>query len=113
MPATLPFNVSPEAEEYLRRVARLPDKEPSISLTSRMTVQNRAGETTDFYDGPFFSVGWHEPGVWSGIRIEIAGREFWMAPATVEALRDKTLTLIHRYAGERQPGKIRDLLVAA
>ena len=113
MPTPLPFHVSPEAEEYLRRVTVFPDKEAGISLGSRITVCNRSGEQTDCYDGPHFTVGWHEPGVWSGVRLEIADREFWMVPATVEALRGKTLTLIHRYEGERQPGRIRDLLVAA
>jgi hypothetical protein len=106
------FHVSPEAEEYLRHVAFFPDKEAGISLGSRITVCNRAGEQTDCYDGPHFTVGWHEPGVWSAVRVEIAGREFCMDAATVEALRGKTLTMIHRYEGERQPGRIRDLLVA-
>src|SRR5258706_14758121 len=113
MPTTLPFNVTPEAEEYLRRIAVIPGKEPGISMPSRINVFNRTGELTDSYDGPFFSVGWHEPGVWTGMRAEIAGREFWLETAAVEAVRGKTLTLIHRYEGDRQPGKIRDLLVAA
>lgn len=112
MPAPLPFHVSPEAEEYFRRVAAFPDKEAGISLGTRITALNRSGEQTDCYDGPYFIVGWDEPGVWSGVRVEIAGREFWMEFATVESLRGKTLTMIHRYEGERQPGRIRDLLVA-
>ena len=108
-----PFYVSTEAEEYLRQVTVFPDKEAGIALAARITVRNRAGEVTDSYEGPHFTIGWHLPGVWSGVRVAIASREFWIAPATVEALRGKTLTLIHRYEGERQPGKIRDLLVAA
>jgi len=82
-----PFHISPEAEEYLKGVAVVQDKEAGISLGSRITALNRSGEQTDCYDGPHFTVGWHEPGVWSGIRVEIAGREFWIAPTTVEALR--------------------------
>jgi hypothetical protein len=113
MSDTLPFNVSPEAEGYLRRVEVLADKEPGISLASRMTVYNRVGEMTDCYDGQHFTVGWHEPGVWSGVYAEIAGRKFWMEPMTLDALRGKTLTLIHRYEGDRHPEKIRDVLVAA
>jgi hypothetical protein len=112
MPTSPPFRVSLEAEEYLKRVAVFPDKEVGISLASRITICNHAGEVTDCYDGPHFTVGWHPPGVWSGVRVEIVGREFWMVPATVEALRGKTLTLMHRYEGERQRGRIRDLLVA-
>lgn len=113
MPTPLPFHVSPEAEQYLRRVAVLPDKEAGISLASRFTVYNRERQMTDSYEGPHFTIGWHEPGVWSGIQVEIAGRTFWMVPAAVEALRGKTLTLVHRYEGERQTGRIRDLLLAA
>ena len=113
MPEPLPFHVSPEAEEYLRRVSVQPDKEVGISLASRFTVYNRERQMTDSYEGPHFTVGWHEPGVWSGIRAEIAGREFWITPPSVEALRGKILTLIHRYDGEKQRGRIRDLLVAA
>lgn len=77
MSATLPFNVSPEAEEYLHRVAVLPNKEPGISLAFRMMVYNRAGELTACYDGPHFGVGWHEPGVGQasvlGLRVESFG----------------------------------------
>ena len=48
MPTTpLPFHVSPEAEEYLKRVAVFRDKEAGISMASRITVCNRAGEQTD------------------------------------------------------------------
>ena len=65
---------------------------------------------TDSYDGPHFTVSWHEPGVWSGIRVEIAGREFWMVPTTVEALRGKTLTMIYRHDGERHMNKLMAIL---
>jgi hypothetical protein len=113
MPASLPFDVSPEAEDYLRHMAVFPDKEAGISLGTRITVLDRSGEQTDCYDGPHFTVGWHEPGVGAGVRVEIAGREFWMEAATIETLRGKTLTTIHRYEGERQFGRIRSVLVAA
>src|SRR6187200_3015221 len=101
MPTPPPFQVSPEGEEYLSRAAVFPDKEAGISLGARIAVVNRSGEQTDCYDGPHFTVGWHEPGVWSGVLVEIAGREFGMESATVAALRGKTLTLIHRYEGEQ------------
>jgi hypothetical protein len=113
MSEPLPFCVSKEAEYYLGKVvAVIPEMEAGISLAFKMTIQNRAREITDCYDGPHFNVGWHKPGVWSCAHYQIAGREFFFTGDALEALRGKTLTVPRRYEGGRQRGKIRDVLVA-
>src|SRR5687767_5104213 len=99
MSEPLPFHVSPEVAEYIRRVAVIPEMEAGISLCLKITAQNDAGEITDCYDAPNFTIGWHAPGIWDCPSYQIAGREFFITPQTLEALAGKTLRVLRRYEG--------------
>jgi hypothetical protein len=117
MSAALPFNVSPEAEQWLLRVSTLPDMQPGISYTLAYDVQ-KDGELTEEFRGEHYSIGYDTPAGWESehraTQIHIARREFWMTAATLDTLRGKTLTLVRREVGRGSyAGKIKELLVAA
>jgi hypothetical protein len=116
MSAPLPFTVSTEADQRLRRVAEVPDKEPGIFYTFRYDIQ-KDGELREEFNEEHYSIGFDSPENWvsvrSGVRVTIAGREFWLSPDTVDRLKGKRLAVIQREVGRgRYAGKIRDLLVS-
>ncbi len=117
MATPLPFTVSPEAKEWLSRITAEPDSQPGISYTLGFDAQ-QDGEIVEEFWGEHYSVGYDSPERWvsvhSAVSLSVAGREFWFPPDTIERLRGKTLTLVHRDVGRgRHAGKVRDLLVAA
>jgi len=117
MPTQLPFKVSPAAEERLASAAAVPNMEPGVVRELRFEVYNKEGQMTDSFDEEHYSIAFDTPESWatsrSAVRASIAGREFWLPRDTFDNLEGKTLTLIRRYEGQKQAGKIQNVLVAA
>lgn len=113
----LPFKLSAAAENRLVSAAAVPNMEPGIVREFRFEVYNKNGKLTDSYDEEHYAIAFNTPEGWatiqSAVRARIASREFWLPPDTLESLRDKTLSLIQRYEGPKQPGKPQNILVAA
>jgi hypothetical protein len=108
----LPFTISPEAEDYLKARLIPPGNEAGLTAANSYEVRGRDGQVTDHYDGVHFTIGYDKPGYWSGIRVTFGRIEFWIPEATMSELRGKTLKIIKRYEGEKQQGRIQNLLVA-
>jgi hypothetical protein len=89
------------------------DSEAGITAADSYEMRDRDGKVTDYYQGMHFVIGYDKPGHWSGTRVTCGSVAFWIPDATLEQLRGKTLTLIRRYEGDKQLGKIQNLLVAA
>jgi hypothetical protein len=117
MSAPVPFNVSPEAEQFLMQSAILPDMQPGISYTLGYEVNSLDGELTEEFRGEHFSIGYDTPATWRSdrlaVQVQIAGRSFWIASATLDKLRGKTMTLLRCDVGRgKNAGTLRDTLVA-
>jgi pyridoxine/pyridoxamine 5'-phosphate oxidase len=112
MSFTLPFTISPEAEDYLKARSVPAGNEAGLSVANNFEVRDRDGKVTDRYEGLYFTIGYDKPGHWSGTRVPFGSIEFWIPENTLNELRGKTLQVIRRYEGEKQPGKIQNLLVA-
>ena len=117
MPTQLPFKISPAAEDRLASAATVPNMEPGIVREFRFEVYNKEGQMTESFDDEHYSIAFDTPASWatirSAVRESIAGREFWLPQDTFDSLQGKTLTSIRRYEGQKQAGKIQNVLVAA
>ena len=117
MPTQLPFKISPAAEERLANAAAVPNMQPGIVRELSFAVYNKEGQMTDSFDAEHYSIAFDTPESWatirSAVRASIAGREFWLPQDTFDNLQGKTLTLIRRSEGQKQAGKIQNVLVAA
>ena len=112
MSSKLPFRVSPEAEVYLKSRSVPSGNEAGLTSANKFAVRNRDGKLTDSYEGLHFTIGYDKPDHWSGTRVAFGSIEFWIPEATMNELRGKTLKLVKRYEGEKQQGRIQNLLVA-
>lgn len=118
MSTPLPFHVAPEAEQWLLKVSTAPEMQPGISYTLGYEAHNLDGELTEQFRGDHYSIVLDTPARWErehlAVRVQIAGREFWMTPATLDTLLGRTLTLVRREVGRgSNAGKTTQLLVAA
>ena len=107
-----PFTISPEAENYLKARSVPTGDEAGLSVANTFEVRDREGKVTDRYEGLHLTIGYAKPGYWSGTRVAFGSTEFWISEDTITELRGKTLKLIRRYEGKKQPGRIQNLLVA-
>jgi hypothetical protein len=113
MPSNLPFNISREAEEYLKARKVPSGYEAGLTAANSFEARDLDGNVTDRHEGLHFTIGYGKPGYWSGTRLMCGSVEFWIPDATLEELRGKTLKLIRRYEGDKQLGRVQNLLVAA
>jgi hypothetical protein len=113
MHSPVPFTISPEADAYLQARKLPPDNEAGITAANSYEMRDRDGKVTDHYKGLHFVIAYDKPGKWTGTRVTCGSVTFWIPDATLEQLRGKTLRFIRRYEGDKQLGKIQNLLVAA
>src|SRR5262245_24400950 len=113
MHSQVPFTISPEAYAYLQARKVPPENEAGITAAYNYEMRDKDGKVTDQYQGLHFVIGYDKPGNWIGTRVTCGSVAFWIPDATLEQLRGKTLRLIRRYEGDKQLGKIQNLLVAA
>jgi hypothetical protein len=107
-----PFEIDAAAIEYLK-ARQVPDgSEAGITYADHYEMRDAEGNLTDRYDSGHFVIGYAKPGHWSGIRVPVGHNQFWVPEPTVAKLVGKMLTLLKRYDGAKQPGKVQNLLVA-
>jgi len=112
-----PFEISPGAEERLKRAAQIPGMQPGISRALRYTITNE-GELTEEYAGEHYSVVFNTPDVWESrypgaVCVEIAGRAFWLTEETAQTLQGRMLEFMEKEVGRGKcAGRWRGILVA-
>jgi hypothetical protein len=104
---SLPFQVTPDAEKYIREELRpQPGKEAALVQTGALEARDRRGRVIMRFPGEFFTVGYYEPGQRPHAQhIEMFGVPISVIPETLERLRGRTLTLkkqIYRYGWLRR-----------
>jgi hypothetical protein len=111
-----PFEISAAALQRLTSAATVPNQEIGIGRDLSFRLLSPEGELTDAFEGEHYSISHDTRNAWSERRAEqfsIAGREFWVPPDAIEHLKGKTLTLIRRYEGPKQRGKVQSVLIAS
>jgi hypothetical protein len=116
MPTELPFEISAAASERLANAVAVPNLEIGIVRDLNFKVLSPEGELTDAFEGEHYSISHDGREAWSerlAVQVRIAGREFWVAPDALEHLKGKTLTLMRRYEGPKQAGKVQSVLIVS
>jgi len=116
MSAPMPFQMSPDAEEYVRDGLRpQPGREAALVQTFNFEAWDKRGRVIMRFPGEFFTVGYYDPGQRPHAQhIEMFGVPVSVIPQTLERLCGKTLTLqkqVYRYGWLRK--KTMHFLVAA
>lgn len=116
MSASLPFQMSPDAEKYLRDELRLePGMEAALVQTFSFEARDKQGHIIMRFPDEFFTVGYNDPGQRPDAQdIDMFGVPVSIIPQTLERLRGKTLILrkqVYRYGWLRR--KTMHFLVAA
>jgi hypothetical protein len=110
-----PFEISTAALDRLANAAAVPNQEIGIGRDLSFKVLSPEGVVTDAFEGEHYSISHEAREAWSerlAVQVRIAGREFWVAPDALEHLKGKTLTLIRRYEGPKQAGKVQSVLIS-
>ncbi len=114
---TLPFHLSPAAEEYIRASLASglpPTLEPGLARVFGHEAASPAGQTETF-SGEHFIIAHETPELWASARLAVRAlvtdRPFWIPQDVIKVLHGKTLTVKASEAAKRAdvPG---DLLVA-
>ena len=111
-----PFEISTAALDRLANAAGVPNQEIGIGRDLSFKVLSRRGSSPTPFEGEHYSISHDAREVWSersAIQFRIGGREFWESFDPSEHLKGKTLTLVGRYEGPKQAGKVQSVLIAS
>jgi len=116
MSAPLPFQMTPDAEEYIRDGLRpQPGREVALVQTFSFEARDKRGRVIMRFPGEFFTVGYYDFGQRPHAQqIEMFGVPVSIVPQALERLRGRTLTIkkqVYRYGWLRK--RTMHFLVAA
>jgi hypothetical protein len=111
---TLPFQLSPEAEEWLSRLPQNEGQAPGFVCSPRYGA-HRGAELVEEFSTAHYAFVYASPADWEFERgatpLVIGDREFWITPGTLDGLRGKTLAVVQSDVGTKH-SIVREFLVA-